>query len=365
MAAQPLRLGIAGANPERGWFRDAHFPALKAIPGLAIQAVSARTQDIADAARTAFGANTAYADSLALACDPEVDIVAVTVKVPEHRAIVLAALAAGKHVYCEWPLGRDLAEAEEMAEAARMAGVHAAVGLQGANSPAVRHAAALMREGAIGRPLSLRVVSSTAGWGPVAPPNYAYLQDRSNGATLATIAGGHTLAMIEAVVGAFECVSARNSILQDTVEIIGTGESVERTCADHMLIIGKHASGCVSSVEIVGGANIPLRFELRGSRGTLEISGHHPGGYQCGHLTVTTTPPSPPQPVPPLPGLDGNPLNVAQLWAQFETDIRTGSRTVPDFAAAVRLTRLLDAIDTASDQGRNVAIGETAPQESV
>ncbi len=356
MAALPLRLGIAGANVERGWFRDAHFPALGALPGFAIQAVSARTQEIADSAAAAFGAATAYADSLALARDPDVDVVVVTVKVPEHRAIVLAALAAGKHVYCEWPLGRDLAEAEEMADAARKAGVHAAVGLQGANAVAVHHAAKLVREGAIGRLLSLRVVSSTAGWGAVAPPNYAYLQDRTNGATLATIAGGHTLAMVEAVVGSFESVSARNSILLDRVEIIGTGETVERTCADHMLILGRHASGCVSSVEIVGGVNLPLRFELRGSRGTLEITGHHPGGYQCGHLTVTTTPPSEPQPDLPVPGLDGNPLNVAQLYAQLETDIRTGSRSVPDFAAAVRLTRLLDAIDAASDQGHEVAI---------
>ena len=356
MGVAPLRLGIVGANPERGWFRDAHFPALTALPGLAIHAVSARTQDIADAARAVFGAKKAYADSLALARDPDVDVVAVTVKVPEHRAVVLAALTAGKHVYCEWPLGRDLAEAEEMAAAARAAGTHVAVGLQGANSPAVRHAARLVREGAIGRPLSLRVVSSTAGWGTAAPPNYAYLQDRRNGATLATIAGGHTLASVEAVVGAMESVSARNSILLDKVEIMGTGESVERTCADHLFILGKHASGCVSSVEIVGGVNLPLRFELRGSTGTLEITGHHPGGYQCGHLTVTTSPPSPPQPDLPVPGLDGNPLNVAQLWAQFETDIRSGSRNAPDFDVAVRLTRLLDAIDLASDQGREVSI---------
>ena len=171
--ARPLRLGIAGANIERGWFRDAHFPALQAIPGLAIQGVSARTQDIANAAAAAFGAASAYDDSLTLARDPDVDIVVVAVKVPEHRAIVLAALAAGKHVYCEWPLGRDLAEAEEMAIAARAAGTHATIGLQGANAPAVRHAAALVRDGAIGRPLNLRVISSTAGWGTAAPPHYA------------------------------------------------------------------------------------------------------------------------------------------------------------------------------------------------
>ena len=353
---RPIRLGVAGANPERGWFRDAHFPALAALPGLTIQAVSARTQEIADSAAKTFGATTAYADSLALARDPEVDVVVVTVKVPEHRAIVMAALAAGKHVYCEWPLGRDLAEAEEMAAAAAAAGVHAVTGLQGANAMAVRHAVKLVRDGAIGRPLNLRVVSSTAGWGSVAPPHYAYLQDRRNGATLATIAGGHTLALVEAVVGAFESVSAQNSILQDSVEIAGTGEKVERTCADHLAILGRHGNGCVSSVEILGGVNLPLRFELRGTEGTLEIAGHHPGGYQCGHLTVTTSPASAPQPAHAFAGLDGNPLNVAQLYARLETDIRSGSRTAPDFAAAVRLTRLLDAIEHAGDQGLRIAV---------
>lgn len=356
MAEAPLRLGFAGANAERGWARDAHFPSLKALPGLTIQAVSARTQEIADTAAEAFGAATAYADSLEMARDPEVDVVAVTVKVPEHRAIVLAALEAGKHVYCEWPLARDLAEAKELAAAAERAGTHVAIGLQGAHAVAVRHAAKLVREGAIGRPLNLRVVSSTAGWGEVAPPHYAYLQDRRNGATLATIAGGHTLAMVEAVVGAYEEVSARNSILRDTVKIAGTDEIVERTCADHMFVHGRHASGCVSSVEITAGENTPLRFELRGTEGTLEIRGHHPGGYQCGDLTVTTVPPSEPQPASTLAGLEHAAINVGQLHADFANDVRNGTRSVPDFAAAVRLTRLLDAIDTASAEGRTIAL---------
>ena len=353
-----LKLAIAGANAERGWARDTHIPALSAIPGIDLYAVSARNQEIADIAAQTFGAAKAYDDSLEMARDPDVDIVAVLVKVPEHRAIVLAALEAGKHVYCEWPLGRDLAEAEELAAAAKQAGVHVAVGLQGANSIAVRHAAKLVREGAIGRPLSLRVVSSTAGWGTVAPPHYVYLQDRRNGATLATIAGGHTLAAVEEVVGAFVEVSARNSILLDTVEIIGTGEQVKRTCADHMLITGEHEGGCVSSVEIVGGVPIPLCFELRGTSGSLEITGHHPGGYQCGALTVRCTPEAEAQPAPAVPGLHEAPINVGQMWAQFESDIRNNTHTVPDFDRAVRLTRLLDAIESASDEGRTVALGD-------
>ena len=352
-----LRIGLVGANAERGWARDAHLRAIRAIPDLEIAAVSARTQTIADEAATLFGAFSAYDDSRALAHDPNIDIVAVTVKVPEHRAIVLAAIASGKHVYCEWPLGRDLAEAQEMADAARAAGVHVAIGLQGGSAWAVRHAAALVGEGAIGRPLSLRVVSPTAGWGAASPANYAYLQDKANGATLSTIAGGHTLAAIEAVVGSYAEVGARASILTDTMTIMGTEESVARTCADHLLVFGKHESGCVSSMEIIGGVtDVPFQFDLRGDKGSLKIIGDHPGGYQVAELTVTTSPPAAPQPEPAVAGVRAPSTNVAELWARFANDIRTGTRTVPNFDRAVQLTRLLDAIDVSSDQRQVISL---------
>ena len=119
-----------GANAARGWAKDAHVPALAALPGLVLEAVSARTQASADAAAQAFGARRAFGNSLDLVRDPAVDIVSVTVRVPEHREIVLAALAAGKHVYCEWPLGRDAAETEEMAKTAAGTRSHVMIGLQ-------------------------------------------------------------------------------------------------------------------------------------------------------------------------------------------------------------------------------------------
>lgn len=354
---KPLRVAFAGANAERAWAKDAHLPAVRALPGLELVAVSARDQALAHKAAAAFGAPKAYGDSLAMVRDPDIDIVAITVKVPEHRAIVLAALEAGKHLYCEWPLGRDLAEAQDMAAAAKAAGTHVAIGLQGAHSGAMQHAAKLVREGAIGGPLSLRVVSPTAGWGREAPAFYAYLQDRKNGATLSTIAGGHTLAAMEAIVGAYTDLSAINSIRYPHMKISGTDESVERTSPDHVLVIGRHASGCVSSLEVVGGEARPVfLFELRGEAGMLTVEGHFAGGYQAGTLTLSADVPVALQPEPVVPGLKGPAANVAHLYAALERDIRTGARTVPDFDRAVRLTRLLDAIDTASDEGRRIAL---------
>jgi len=351
-----LRLGIVGANPERGWARDTHVPALAALPGLEIFAVSARTQEIAGAAAAAFGAQRAYGDSLALARDPDVDIVVVTVKVPEHRAIVLAALEAGKHIYCEWPLAVDLAEARELAAAAAKAGTHVAIGLQGAGSQAVEHAAQLVASGAIGKPLRLRVISTTAGWAATCPPHYGYLQDRTTGATLASIAGGHTLAMVAAVVGPIEEVGACNSILNATVTVNGSGEQITRTCWDHMLLHTRHASGCIANIEIAGGDTSPLTFELIGSAGKLTINGQNPGGYQCAELTVECDGGAP-EPAAEFPTLSQSAVNVARIYRRLESDIRSGDRTVADFEDAVRLTELLHAIDIASDEGRVVALG--------
>ena len=350
-----LRVGIVGANPERGWARDAHLAALRALPEFAIAAVSARTQDVADAAAAHFGAARAYGNSLDLVRDRGVDIVAVTVKVPEHRAIVLAALAAGKHVNCEWPLGRDLAEARDMV-AAVPAGVHAMIGLQGLFAPAIREAARLVNQGAIGAPRVLRVFGSAAAWGSDTPAFGAYLQDRRNGATLETIGGGHTLAAVEALVGRYVEVDARKTTFQKQVPVIGTGETVERSCADHMLVLGKHESGCVSTFEVVGGKpeHRTALFELEGSAGWLRISGAVRGTCQIAPLTLEASVPVS-MPAPAVPGLSGASANVAEAWSAFGRDVREGAFTVPDFAVAERLTRLLAAIDAASASGSRQA----------
>jgi Oxidoreductase family, NAD-binding Rossmann fold len=68
-----------------------------------------------------------FRDHEQLVIQPDIDVVAVTVKVPHHRELVTAALAAGKAVYCEWPLGRHLDEARAMAALAAEKGVRTVV----------------------------------------------------------------------------------------------------------------------------------------------------------------------------------------------------------------------------------------------
>src|SRR2546426_8990528 len=137
MPESTLGVGIIGVNPAWGWAATAHIPALRALPNYEIRALSASSAESARAAGEAFGIAAAFSDHEELVAQPDVDLVAVTVKVPHHRELVSAALAAGKAVYCEWPLGRDLDDAKAMAELAAEQRVRTVVGLQGRQAPAI------------------------------------------------------------------------------------------------------------------------------------------------------------------------------------------------------------------------------------
>src|SRR5882672_12866676 len=107
-----IRVGIIGANPDRGWAAQAHIPALKALAAdFEITALSTSRRESAAAASRRFGVPLAFDNHHDLVNSGAVDVVAVTVKVPYHLELATAALAAGKAVYCEWPLGNGVHEA--------------------------------------------------------------------------------------------------------------------------------------------------------------------------------------------------------------------------------------------------------------
>src|SRR6202158_6017315 len=112
-----IRVGIVGASADRGFASIAHIPALRALPQFEIAAVCTTRQDSAEAAARHYGVPLAFSDPAKLAQHPGIDLVPVSVKVPDHYRPVMAAIDGGKHVYCEWPLGRDTGEAAEMLEA--------------------------------------------------------------------------------------------------------------------------------------------------------------------------------------------------------------------------------------------------------
>ena len=190
-ALSTLGVGIVGVSPVRGWAATAHIPALRALPNYEIRALSAHSAESARAAGEVFGVDAVFSDHEQLVTQPDIDVVAVTVKVPHHRQLVCAALTAGKAVYCEWPLGRDLDDARAMAALAAKQGVATVVGLQARQAPAIEFVQELLRDGYVGEVLSTTMVGVSVPGDVVVKAN-AYMLDKTNGANVLTVAVGHS-----------------------------------------------------------------------------------------------------------------------------------------------------------------------------
>jgi predicted dehydrogenase len=361
-----LGVGIIGVSPVRGWAATAHIPALRALPNYEIRALSAHSADSARAVGDAFGVEAVLSDHEQLVTQRDIDLVAVTVKVPHHRELVSAALAAGKAVYCEWPLGRDLDEARAMAALAARKGVRTVVGLQARQAPAIEFVQQLLRDGYVGEVLSTTMIGLSIPGDVVGQPN-AYMLDKTNGANLLTIPVGHSLDLLNYVLGEFAELSAVSDVRRPLITIEETGEQIVKTAADQIAVIGRLTSGATASIHIreavAGGTG--FLWEINGTDGTLRITADAAlpeifpltvagaqGRNEPAQLAVPT---ELTQKWPTLTSLEGAPaFNVARAYAAFAADIDNGTHTAPDFADAVRRHEVIAAIEKSAASGKHV-----------
>jgi len=363
-----LGVGIIGVSPVRGWAATAHIPALRALPNYEIRALSAHNAESARAAGEVFGVSAVFSDHEQLVTQPDIDVVAVTVKVPHHRPLVSAALAAGKAVYCEWPLGRDLEDTRAMAALAAKQGVRTVVGLQARQAPVIEFVQQLLRDGYVGEVLSTTMVGLSIPGDVVGQPN-AYMLDKANGANLLTVPVGHSLDLLNYVLGEFADLSAVSDLRRPHITIEETGERIVKTAADQIAVIGTLRSGATASVHIregvAGGSG--FLWEINGTDGTLRITADAavPGifpmtvaGAQGRNEPVELAVPTAlTQKWPTLTSLEGAPaFNVARAYAAFAADIANGTHTVPDFADAVRRHEVIAAIERSAASGKRVKV---------
>jgi predicted dehydrogenase len=361
-----LRVGIIGVSPVRGWAATAHIPALRALPNYEIAALSAHRPESTSAVGEAFGVSAVFSDPEQLVTREDVDVVAITVKVPHHRELVSAALAAGKAVYCEWPLGRDLNDARAMAALAAKQGVRTVVGLQARQAPAIEFVQQLLRDGYVGEVLSTTMVGLSIPGDVVGQPN-AYMLDKNNGANLLTVPFGHSLDILNYVLGEFADLSAVSEVRRPLITIEETGERMVKTAVDQIAVIGTLTSGATVSIHIreavAGGTG--FLWEINGTDGTLRITADAAlpeifpltiaGAQGRNAPTELAVPTALTQKWPALTSLEGAPaFNVARAYAAFAADIDNATHTVPDFADAVRRHEVIAAIERSAASGKRV-----------
>lgn len=360
-----IGVGIIGVSPGRSWAALAHIPALQALPDFQIRALSTTRQESASAAAAEFGVAKAYDNHHALVNDPDIDLVVVTVKVPHHLELVTAAIAAGKNVLCEWPLGNGLAEAKAMTALARDKGVIGAVGMQARSAPAMRYVRDLVAQGYVGTVLSSTLVASGMNWGAFIDQPNAYTADKTNGATMLTIPFGHTLDAVAQTLGEFASLDAVLANRRDSFTLVDDGSRQPMTAEDQIVVSGVLESGAVMAVHYRGGycRGTNFRWEINGTEGDIVATAD--GGHaQMFPLTLTggrgEDQALAPLPVPAeykwTPDLPPFAENVAQAYVLLAGDLRDGTSHCPTFADAVRRHRLIDAVERAAASGQRIAL---------
>ncbi|KAB2352538.1 Gfo/Idh/MocA family protein [Actinomadura rudentiformis] len=370
---QRIRVGIVGASPGGSWAAATHLPALAHLEEFAVTAVATSKPETAREAAAKFGAAHAFTGAADLAAHPDVDLVVVSVKSAGHAEAIRAALAAGKHVYSEWPLGVDATETAELAEAAAAAGVVHAIGLQGYHSPSALFVRDLIAEGRIGRVESAAFITPGDPWGGARIPEVlAWGTDPAAGAGVLTIMVGHALATFEHLVGGLAQVSAVVANLHKKVVVTETGEHIANQAPGQVALTGRLSDGAVASLTVHGGSGTagPDEFLLRiaGTEGTLTITPVLAGVYphwtewnirlrSVGGVTNTLDVPARYRVVPEnVP--DGPIANVAALYREIGQAIDQGRDANPDFATALHYHRLLETLERASQTGRSQPVAE-------
>jgi predicted dehydrogenase len=165
MTARRIKVGVVGASinnsPDgrENFAIRAHIPALKAQPELfELAAVCTTRMESATAAAQRFEVPHAFDSVERMVSEmPELDVVCVSIQPHLHYQAVMTALRAGKHVYCEQPLGFSTAQAQEMHDLARRNKLRTVVGHQGHYEPAMLQMSGLLRQGYIGKPLAFNL----------------------------------------------------------------------------------------------------------------------------------------------------------------------------------------------------------------
>jgi len=363
-----IRVGIVGATVTQGgsgWGANAHVPALKALPRYELKAVCTSHENTAKASAAAFGAERAFHRFSDMAAHPDVDLIVVCVRVPGHRDLVMAGLQAGKPVFCEWPLGANLAEAEEMAGLASQRSVKTVVGLQARSDPTILYARDLVQGGYIGEVLTANL-STVAQAQLQRGPGRIWQGVRANGANTLTIAGGHAIDALCAVLGEFAEVSARVSTrIPEWRTLDGTPVPVD--APDSINVVGRMVGGAEVAVNVAAVPSNPggNRMEIYGREGALVIRAN--GSLSLGPCQMHLGKGKEPMVAMPVPTRykfapegtpAGQPYNVAQAYARAADALRGGGSFDVDFNLAVQRHKLIDAIERSSATGRSVRLAQ-------
>ncbi len=371
----PLGIGLIGT----GFMGRAHALAFRNVSAAFELPVPVHLAALADAdsARAeqcaqAWGFERSHSDWQQLIDDPQVQVVAITTPNHLHFPMAMAAIAAGKAVYCEKPLAVSLAQADEMRRSAEAAGVVTQVGYNYQHNPIIDLAKEMIEAGELGEIISFQGEFSEDFMGDPASPWSWRCEAAHAGGALADL-GSHLLAMARYLLGDIEAVCADSSTVHRQRPATHGSNELRPIAVDdqtHALLrFASGARGTFSSSWLKHGYKNHLSFEISGTLGTLAFDQERlnelriyrsgatgrdgfqrilAGPAQAGYAAFC-----------PAPGhqLGYNELKTLEVHSLIQAVCGLGKRG-PDFEEAWQIERLAAAIRLAAREQRWVGLGE-------
>lgn len=352
---RPLRVGIIGANPDQGWAFRSHVPAIAHLPGLTISAVATTRESSARKAGELVGAAHWYTDPVALAADPDVDLVVIAVKVPHHLELIQTAAVAGKHIYCEWPLTQTTEEAYAVTALADRSGVSGFVGLQARADAVLGAVRDILARGEIGPVMTVTArTSTTKGLGQAITSAWAYTVDAASRAGIIEIHGGHLLDAVDHLlsgVGGIRVVDGMTAVTRPTYRVAGSDAVHHATAPDVFragVEVGERGIGSIQAW--YADPDPGTEIVVLGTDGKVTLRTEptpHPYPQQpqmAPYVAEVVTPAGRRTLQGPVGRLAAESQNVLETYRRVLEDLRDGGRRAPRFADGVRVHEALDAI---------------------
>jgi predicted dehydrogenase len=371
-----LGIGLVGS----GFMGRSHAHALRAAAGVfelpltpSLELLADVNDAVAAKAAKALGFARSTGDWKALVADPAVDLVDITAPNVLHKPIALAAIEAGKPVYCEKPLAPNALEAKQMVDAAERKGVKTAVGFNYLKNPMVALAREIVASGEIGEVISFRGIHAEDYMtDPLAP--FTWRLDAAGGHGVVADLGSHIISIarfvvgpIEAVVGQLKTVTGKRPVAP------GAAETRAVEVDDEARALVRFAGGATGSIEaswVKAGRKMMLAFEVTGSKGTVVVDHERlnelhlyttgqPHGRE-GFKTILAGPHHDSyKEFCPAPGhqLGFNDIKTIEVKALIAA-LAGGAPFHPDFREAWEIQRVVDAIVQSAREERWLEVTE-------
>ena len=361
MSKKSLGIGIIGTGFMGKAHAFAYRSALAAFPEIPVPVLQMIADvNAADAAKAArqYGFAKSSGNWRDLIDDPSIDVVSITTPNTLHKEMVLAAIAAGKHVHCEKPLSPTLRVSAEMMKAAETKGVLTQVGFNYIKNPMLKIARDMIASGELGEITGFRGIHAEDYMHDPASP-WTWRIDPSGGPGVIADLGSHIISMARFLLGPIVAVNADiETVIKQRPKTRGGSDMVPVLVDDIARLLVRFEKGFGGSIEanwVKTGRNMQLGFEIEGSKGALaftqerlnELKFYKAGGNlrDKGFVTIESGPQHPPYGGFCVAGghqLGFNDLKTIEM-AEFLAAIGGAKHQGPDFREAYEVQKVVEA----------------------